>query len=315
MAKTFLNGTGLEYVGLAALIYVGLRLGLGFLSYFYKRFLASSLNVKACGGDWALVTGATDGIGKAYAFALAKRGLNIILVSRTPFKLQNVAADIESKYKGIRTKIIDVDFTTSHETYIPRIEEAIRGLDIGVLVNNVGMSYDHPEPFLNASSEMTNKLIHCNITSVNEMTRLILPQMVERKKGAIINLSSLGGAMCTPLLSVYSATKAYVDRFTEGLSYEYGRKGVTVQCILPGYVVSNMSKIRRANLMAPMPDAFVASALSRLGIESRTTGYWSHDLLLWSVDTLMPKWLSKYLTYNELWAIRAKALKKLGKNN
>jgi 17beta-estradiol 17-dehydrogenase / very-long-chain 3-oxoacyl-CoA reductase len=315
MSKNFLTGTGMEYVGFSALVYLGLRISAASLSYFYRRFLARPFNVKNSGGDWAIVTGATDGIGKAYAFALAKRGLNIILVSRTPFKLQNVAADIESKYLGIRTKIIDVDFSSSHETYIPRIEEAIRGLNIGVLVNNVGMSYDHPEPFLNTSSEMVNKLILCNIVSVNEMTRLILPQMVERKKGAIINLASLGGAMCTPLLSVYSATKAYVDRFTEGLEYEYGRKGITVQCIMPGYVVSNMSKIRRANMMAPMPDKFVASALSRLGIESRTTGYWFHDLMLWGIGSLMPGCLSKYLTYNELLAIRAKALKKLGKDN
>lgn len=66
------------------------------------------------------------------------------------------------------------------------------------------------------------------------MTRLILPQMVHRKKGALINISSTGGTMCVPLLSVYSGTKAYVDKFTEGLEYEYRSKGVTIQCILPG---------------------------------------------------------------------------------
>jgi len=303
----------MEYVGLAALIFVAGRFSIGLVSFIYRRLLARPLNVKSC-GDWALVTGATD-IGKAYAFALAKRGLNIILVSRTPFKLQNVAADIESKYKGIKTKIIDVDFSSDPATYIPRVEEALRGLDVGVLVNNVGMSYDHPEPFLNVTPEMVNKLIRCNIIGMDEMTRLILPQMVERKKGAVINLSSLSAAMCTPLLSIYSGTKAYVDKFTEGLAYEYGRKGITVQCILPGYVVSNMSKLRRANLMAPMPDTFVASALSRLGIDTRTTGYWAHDLLLWSVDTLMPKFLATYLTYNQLNEIRAKALKKAAKSN
>ncbi len=62
------------------------------------------LDVTKCGGKWALVTGSTDGIGKAYAFALAKRGLNIVLVSRSPYKLQNVAADLESKHPSIKTK-------------------------------------------------------------------------------------------------------------------------------------------------------------------------------------------------------------------
>ena len=71
-------------------------------TYRHKRL--SSLDVTKCGGKWALVTGSTDGIGKAYAFALAKRGLNIVLVSRTPFKLQNVAAEIEQKYSSIKTR-------------------------------------------------------------------------------------------------------------------------------------------------------------------------------------------------------------------
>jgi len=81
MAKSFLPGSELEYLGLAAVVYFGARFSLCFFSFVYRRLLARPLNVKSCGGDWALVTGATDGIGKAYAFALAKRGLNIILVS------------------------------------------------------------------------------------------------------------------------------------------------------------------------------------------------------------------------------------------
>jgi 17beta-estradiol 17-dehydrogenase / very-long-chain 3-oxoacyl-CoA reductase len=81
MAKNFLSDTGMEYVGLAAVIYFGGRFALCLLSLVYRRLLARPLNVKSCGGEWALVTGATDGIGKAYAFALAKKGLNIILVS------------------------------------------------------------------------------------------------------------------------------------------------------------------------------------------------------------------------------------------
>lgn len=306
----------LEFIGLASLVVFGGKLACSILSFFYRRIIATPFDLRKSGGEWALVTGATDGIGKAYAFALAKKGLNIILVSRTPFKLQNVAADIESKYKGIKTKIVDIDFANSTSAeYLPRVEEAIRGLKVGVLVNNVGMSYDHPEPFLNITPQRVDDLIRVNIVTVNELTRLILPQMVERKKGAIINISSMSGAMCTPLLTVYAGTKAYVDRFTEGLVMEYGNKGIVIQCILPGPVVSNMSKIRRPDVVTPLPEAFVASCLARLGIESRTTGYWSHDMMLWAVNSFLPEFISKKMTYGQLSAIRAKALKKLAKNN
>ena len=93
-----------EYAGYLAILVLAAKIGLTVSSWIFRRFLASSLDVTKCGGNWALVTGSTDGIGKAYAFALAKKGLNIILVSRSPFKLQNVAAELEQKYSKIKTK-------------------------------------------------------------------------------------------------------------------------------------------------------------------------------------------------------------------
>lgn len=87
--------------------------------------------------------------------------------------------------------------------------------------------------------------------------------MVSRKKGVLINISSMSGMIPSPLLSVYAASKAYVDKFTSDLEVEYGRYGIVIQCILPGYVVSNMSKLRKPTLIAPTPEAFVKSALAR----------------------------------------------------
>ena len=130
-------------------------------------------------------------------------------------------------------------------------------LDIGVLVNNVGMSYEYPQEFLELSSTYVDTLINLNIVSLNAMTRIVLPQMVERKKGAVINISSFLAAIPTPLLSVYSASKSYVDLISQGMAKEYSSKGITVQCILPGYVASKMSKIRKPTLTVPTPDVFV----------------------------------------------------------
>jgi 17beta-estradiol 17-dehydrogenase / very-long-chain 3-oxoacyl-CoA reductase len=215
-----------ENIGYVAAIYVGLKLSIRLLGCL-KALVSSPTNVGKM-GEWALVTGSTDGIGKAYAFALAKRGLNIILVSRSPFKLQNVAAEIENKYT-VKTKIVDIDFSSSDEQYIPRLEKELKGLEIGVLVNNVGMSYEYPDEFLALEDKRMKDMIAINITALNAMTRFVLPGMEKRGRGAIINIGSLSSAVASPMLAVYAASKAYVDKLTVALNQEYGRKGIVIQ--------------------------------------------------------------------------------------
>ena len=82
-------------------------------------------------------------------------------------------------------------------------------------------------------------------------------ELPQRKKGAVINISSFSAAIPAPLLSVYSASKSYVDLLSQGMAKEYSSKGITVQCVLPNMVVSNLSKIRRPSLMVPTPNVFV----------------------------------------------------------
>lgn len=166
-------------------------------------------------GSWAVVTGCTDGIGKAYTEQLAKRGLNIVLISRTQSKLEELAKELEDKY-SIHTKCVAADFTEQTAIY-PKIKAALADLSIAVLVNNVGMSYKYPD-YLDAilvDDQFTNSMINCNITSMTKMTGFVLPGMVSRKGGVIINVASASGRIPTPFLTVYSATKAYMDFFSQ----------------------------------------------------------------------------------------------------
>lgn len=260
-------------------------------------------------GKWAVVTGATDGIGKAYAEELARRGFAIVLISRTQDKLDEVSKAIESKY-NVETKTISADFG-SVDIY-PKIESGLAGLEIGVLVNNVGVSYSYPEFFLNIPNidSFIDNMININITSVCQMTRLVLPRMADRSKGVILNIASASGMYPVPLLTLYSSTKAFVDFFSRGLEAEYQSKGVIVQSVLPFFVTTKLSKIKKASLDIPTPECYVKAQLSTVGLQSQSNGYLPHAIMGWVTTSLLPtKLLNKYVMSMGL-SQRARFLKK-----
>jgi len=281
------------------------------LLFFYRILCPVKLDIKKF-GEWALVTGSTDGIGRAYAIELAKRGLNVILISRTKEKLEQVAKEIQTKSPGADVKIIVVDFTKDNSIYTT-IREEIRGLDIGVLINNVGMSYDYPELFdkVEDGAKLVNNMIRCNVDSVAYLTQMILPDMLKKRRGLIVNLSSVSGRRPVPLLGLYSGTKGFVDLFSRSLAAECASRGVLIQSLCPGFVVSKLSGIRKPSLFSPTPEQFVSSAIDRISLPF-TTGYWAHELQDFG-QSLLPEFLSNKITMFVLGGVRARALKKRNK--
>lgn len=186
-----------------------LRFSLAFLKWVYVNFLRPPKNLKKY-GSWALITGPTDGIGKGFAFQLARKGLNLVLVGRNPEKLKDVSEAILAKFGKIEVKRVVVDFSGDISEGILRIREAIEGLDVGVLINNVGMSYPYARFFHEVDDELLKNLIKVNVEGTTKVTQAVLPGMIKRKKGAIVNIGS-GAAIVIPsdpLYAVYAATKA-----------------------------------------------------------------------------------------------------------
>ncbi|CAF3118312.1 unnamed protein product [Rotaria sp. Silwood2] len=297
----------LETFGAFALICIVARLA----TFIYQILCPLRVDIKKF-GEWALITGSTDGIGKAYAIELAKRGFNVILISRKKEKLEQVAKEIQSKNSNTQVKIIPIDFTKDNSIY-STIREAIRGMDIGVLINNVGMSYEYPECFdkVEENEKFLNNMIRCNVDSVANLTQIILPDMIKQRRGLIVNVSSISGRRPTPLLGLYSGTKGFIDLFSRSLAAECISRGVYVQSLCPGYVVSKLSGIRKASLIAPTPEKFVVSALDRVTLPF-TTGYWTHEIQEF-IQSLLPEFLSNKITMHVLSGVRAKALKKRSK--
>ncbi|CAG9828679.1 unnamed protein product [Diabrotica balteata] len=316
MEKGTTNFCLLNKIALVCAFIVGIQVTRMVFRFLYDNFLSTILQINAVNlsetGKWAVITGATDGIGKAYAEILAKKGLNIVLISRTQSKLEDVAKELGQKYK-VEFMVLVADFTDTDQIYSD-IEKKLSGLDIGVLINNVGMSYNHPEYFLDVKEKdkFFANLINCNIFSVTNMCKIVMPGMVERRRGVVVNISSTAAQIPNPLLTVYAASKAYVVKFSEDLASEYSKFGITVQCLLPGYVATNMSKIKSSTWMAPSPLAYVTEAIKTIGVKEKTTGYFPHTLLvsvLNTLDCISPK-LSRWVIFRTMTNIRKRALRR-----
>lgn len=232
--------------------------------------------------SWAIITGSTDGIGLAYAKAMAKKGYCVFLLSRNQQKLDKVKADILNECpKCPQVKTMAVDFTL--DTIYKHISDEIHALNghVHVLINNVGMAYKYPEYFTKIpnSDQFITNILNCNILSVTRMTHIILPIMEARRSGIIINVASYSALFPTPFLAIYSASKIYMDYFSRALHSEYSDRGIVVQSVLPYYVSTNMIRNPTISFMIPSPDQFVHSALKTVGVETRTYGYFAHNVL------------------------------------
>nr|XP_023418581.1 very-long-chain 3-oxoacyl-CoA reductase-B-like isoform X2 [Cavia porcellus] len=245
--------------------------------------------------DSEVVTGATSGIGKAYAHELARRGLDIVLISRSLSKLEQEAREIE-RLHGRSTRIIQADFTRGLEIY-GAIEAGLRGLEIGVLVNNVGMVYGGGGSTfrklldLEDVGQSISDIINCNAMSVAQMVRIVLPQMVSRGKGVIINVSSQAGSMSFPFHALYSATKAFVRIFSEAVCAEYFPHGVTIQTVSPMFVSTNMIDNAQTGLLVKDADEFAREALDTLGLSSHVSGCLWHSVQSFLLPFVLPQWL------------------------
>uniref|UniRef100_A0A1J3EFG0 Very-long-chain 3-oxoacyl-CoA reductase-like protein n=1 Tax=Noccaea caerulescens TaxID=107243 RepID=A0A1J3EFG0_NOCCA len=269
-----------------------LRLFFPLLKWFITRFLLTNPKRLKRYGSWAMVTGATDGIGRAFAHELAKHGLNLILVSRNPSKLASVSDDFRQEFPHIKIKIIPFDFSV--ERGYAAIEEGIKGVEVGILINNVGITYPRAMFFHEVDQLTLTKIIRVNLEATTWVTRSLIGPMLHRRRGAIVNISS-GAAVIVPshpLYAVYGATKAYVDELSRSLHVEYKHFGIDVQCQVPLYVatrmVSEVAAIVKPSFFVPSPEVYAKAAVEQIGIGSRCSPFWAHSLQ-WFLAGLLPE--------------------------
>ncbi|KAF8779138.1 hypothetical protein HU200_002811 [Digitaria exilis] len=186
-------------------------------------------------GAWAVVTGPTSGIGRSMALELARRGLNLVLLDLDAANLRETSDVIRSRHAvKTRTVVFDLSLvgTPQGDVAIRRLRAAIEGLDVGVLVNNAGVSRPSSVYLHEADVEALLRMIRVNLWALTEVTAAVLPGMVERGRGAVVNMGSASSEAIPsfPLNTIYAATKRYVAAFSRSLYVEYRSKGIDVKC-------------------------------------------------------------------------------------
>ncbi|KAE8443894.1 hypothetical protein EG329_001303 [Mollisiaceae sp. DMI_Dod_QoI] len=275
-------------------LFMGIKI-FNYIRLLFSLFVLSGKNLRTYGkkGTWAVVTGASDGLGKEYAIQLAQKGFNLLLISRTESKLQTLSSEITQKYAGsnIQVKILAMDFAKNDEGDYAKLKALVDGLDVAILVNNVGQSHSIPVPFILTPKDEMRDIIAINCIATLRVTQIVAPGMVQRKRGLILTMGSFGGLLPTPLLATYSGSKAFLQQWSTALAAELKGSGVDVELVLSYLVTTAMSKIRKTSAFIPNPRNFVKSVLSKVGrsggaqqMAYTSTPFWGHALIQWWIE-------------------------------
>jgi uncharacterized protein len=209
-------------------------------------------------GRTALVTGASAGIGREIARVLARDVSGLILIARRKERLEELAADLRRAHPELRVVVRAVDLTDRAAT-----AAVLDGLDregecVDVLVNNAG--FGDYGLFDKRGWEKIERMLELNVVSATFLLHRLVPKMVERGSGAVLNVGSSAGMLPSPAMGAYASTKAYLNHLSEALGAELYGTGVTVTSLCPGPVETEFQGVAEARSRKPMPRVFYVSA-------------------------------------------------------
>ena len=223
---------------------------------------------KAFEGKWALVTGASAGIGEALAIELAAAGANLILTARRPERLETLARRLGSEHK-IQTQVIPADLADPGAPQELFDATEGRGTEVDVLINNAGFGY-YGE-FVAGDQSWQRTMVDVNCAAVVDLTRLFLPRMTERKRGYIMIVASTAAYQPVAYMATYAATKAFDRMLAEALAEETARFGIRVSALCPGPTESEFGEV--AGVRVGESRKFQsAAAVARIGLQGMVKG-------------------------------------------
>ncbi|MCV7444451.1 SDR family NAD(P)-dependent oxidoreductase [Mycobacterium paraense] len=212
-------------------------------------------------GPWALVTGASDGIGRALAAEIAARGVNVVLCARRRDRLQTIAWDVSAAH-GVETLAIAADLARPEG--VDQLEQETRHLDIGLVILSAGFATSGP--FADAPLASQLEMVSLNVTAVARLAHTFARRMGQRGGGGVMLFGSILGRQGVPWVSCYAATKAYVHVLAEGLHHELKPRGIDVLAVEAGPVHTGFEA--RAGLQygsATTPEVVAKAAVAALG--------------------------------------------------
>jgi uncharacterized protein len=239
-------------------------------------------------GPWAVVTGASSGLGAEFAKQLSGAGLNVVLVARREERLYALAKELEQTY-SIMTRVVAADL--SDQRAASRLADEVSDLEVGLLISNAGSGA--PGAFLKQELEDRTRIIQLNVLTSMQLAYQFGERMIARNHGGIIFVSSLSAYMGTPYMANYAATKSYLLNLGEGLHVEFKKGGVDVTVLVPGPTRTEMADQEGMdfsrvpmNWMEVTP--VVQTALNRLGKQSVVVAGRINRLMTFMVRRLLP---------------------------
>ncbi len=240
-------------------------------------------------GKWALVTGASSGIGEAFARKLAERKVNLVLVARREDRLNTLATQLQAQHQ-IEVRVVALDLT--RDDFLPELIAQTDELEIGLLVNSAGeLQAGH---FLDHNLHAELKQLELNIRATVILTHYYGQKMRERKRGGIICLASIVGFAGVPSMASYSASKAYALTFAEGISRELRKDGVAVLALSPGPTSTEIWPKGATPSMLQRPDIVAEIALRKLGKRTTVVTGLLNKLIIFSLR-FAPRWVNSMI--------------------